>query len=171
MPRNWMAMLVVAGGLESGMFGQQYPPNQGDQGDDAYYGNGHGVYAPAPPPMPYYACQRSPMPGPGYYWVDGYWDFLGGRYRWVGGYWMFPPYAGGSWMPPRYFGGRFYLGFWGGRGYVRDDYRHQFRPNYGGQAQREYGFRGGNGNQSGHRGGKNKHGGRSENSGHGNSRR
>ncbi len=38
------------------------------------------------------------MPGPGYYWVDGYWNFVGGRYAWVGGYWALPPYAGGYWV-------------------------------------------------------------------------
>jgi hypothetical protein len=161
MKRNWIAMLVIAGGFGSAMFGQQYPPYRGDpnyneqsgnvqydngqyagdQGNgaynenSAYNGSYQGVYAPAPPPMPRYAYQRSPMPGPGYYWVDGYWDLIGGRYCWVGGYWMLPPYAGGYWVSPRYSGGHFFLGFWGGgrrdfdRGYVRNDYRYQGRVN------------------------------------------
>ncbi|MBK5292719.1 MAG: YXWGXW repeat-containing protein [Acidobacteriia bacterium] len=102
-------------------------------GDPAYNGSEPGVYAPAPPPAPRYAYQRPPMPGPGYYWVDGYWDFRGRRYSWVGGYWMLPPYAGAYWVAPRYFGGRFTLGFWGGgprnfdRGFARNDYRNQGR--------------------------------------------
>jgi hypothetical protein len=190
MKRNWMAMLVLAGGLESAMFGQQYPqqypqqnpPYQGDpnyngqygngqydngqyagdqgsgdyNGDPAYNGSSQGVYAPAPPPMPNYAYQRPPMPGPGYYWVDGYWGFLGGRYSWVGGYWMLPPYSGGYWVAPRYSSGRFFSGFWGGgrqhfdRGFVRNDYRYQgrvenHRPSYGYRAPERgrYEFRGG----------------------------
>jgi hypothetical protein len=152
MKRNWMARLVIAGGLGSAMFGQQYPqqappyqgdPNYNDQygnsqydsgqygGDPGYGGSDQGLYAPAPPPMPRYAYQRPPMPGPGYYWVDGYWDFLAGRYSWVGGYWMLPPYAGGYWVRPRYSGGRFFMGFWGGvrrdygRGFVSNDNRYQ----------------------------------------------
>ena len=143
MKRNWLAMLATAGGLATGMFGQQYPqqsppyqndPNYNGQydnrqssdgqyagdpgngvydGDPAYDGQ-QGVYAPALPPTPNYAYQRPPMPGPGYYWVDGYWNFVGGRYAWVGGYWMLPPYASGYWMAPRYSGGHFFAGFWGG---------------------------------------------------------
>jgi hypothetical protein len=104
MKRNWMAMLVIAGGFDLAMFGQQYPqqdprqypadqgaPNYNGQGSNGRYDNGEysrdpgygayngdpayddsdqGVYAPAPPPVPSYAYQRPPMPGPGYYWVD-----------------------------------------------------------------------------------------------------
>ena len=100
MKRNWIVMAVIAGGLGSTMFGQQYPqqypPNQGNpnyngQYDNGQYNNGQynngqydngqydngqydngqydnggyqGVYAPAPPPIPNYAYQRPPMPGP-----------------------------------------------------------------------------------------------------------
>jgi len=156
MKRNWMATMVVAAGMGSTMFGQQYPqqsqyPQQdpryqgdpiynGDYGRDAGYGNGQqGVYAPAPPSPPRYAYNRSPMPGPGFAWVDGYWNFYNGRYSWVSGYWMQPPYAGGYWVAPRYSSGRFFLGFWGGgrqgydRGFVRDrdDYRRPSPYSYG----------------------------------------
>ncbi len=157
---------------------QQYPPAQSDPNYNGQYGNGQynngqyagdpaygaynggeyngedqGVYAPAPPPIPEYAYQRPPMPGPGFIWVDGYWNFLGGRYVWVRGYWMRPPYAGGYWVPPRYSRGRFFLGFWGhsrnfDRGFVRDDYRYPRRfqgpwRSYRGPAQVGPGFRGG----------------------------
>ena len=154
MTRTWMAMLVVTGGLNPAMFGQQYPqqypPAQVDpnvNGPDRYtqydngqytgnpsypaYDNSQGDYAPVPPPIPSYAYQQPPMPGPGYYWVDGYWNFIGGRYSSVGGYWMVPPYAGGYWVAPRYSGGRFFRGYWGGasrnfgRGFVRDGYRYR----------------------------------------------
>jgi hypothetical protein len=182
MKLNWI--LVIAGGLGSSMFGQQYPqpysqqypPNQGDANYNGQYGSdpydrsqysgdpndAGGVYAPAPPPIPSYAYQRPPMPGSGYFWVDGYWNFVGGRYYWVGGYWTLPPYEGERWVAPRYSGGRFFLGFWGGgrrdfdRGFSRNDYRNQGRfqvPRSGS------GFRGGDnrGTQSrngGQRGGR-----------------
>lgn len=157
MTRSLMAMLVVAGGLTPAMFGQQYPQQQypqqqypqrqgdpsgqydngqytgnpGYDGDPGYDNSIQGDYAPAPPPMPSYAYQRPPMPGPGYYWVDGYWNFMGGRYSWVGGYWMVPPYAGGYWVAPRYSSGRFFRGYWGGarpaynRGFVRGGYSYR----------------------------------------------
>ena len=139
MTHTWMAMLVIAGGLNPAMFGQQYPqqypPGQVDPrvnvpdrytqydngqytGDPSYpdqaYDGIQGDYAPAPPPIPSYAYQRPRMPAPGYYWVDGYWNFIGGRYSWVAGYWMVPPYAGGYWVGPRYSSGRFFRGYWGG---------------------------------------------------------
>lgn len=166
MTRNWMATLVVAGGLGAAAFGQSYPPEAYDNGQyggyDPNYDNS-GVYAPAPPPMPSYAYNRPPMPGPGYYWVDGYWNFVGGRYIWVAGYWMTPPYAGGYWVAPRYTGGRFFFGFWGGarpaygygyRGgygqvYVQNNYRYSaprpmYRDNY------SHGYRGGYAHGGGH---------------------
>jgi hypothetical protein len=200
MKRNWMAMLVIAGGLDSAMFGQQYPqqypsyqgdPNYNGQdrsnqydngqysdgqysdnqsfgaynGGPAYNGSDQGVDAPAPPPMPNYAYQRPPMPGPGYYWVDGNWNFIGGRYSWVAGYWTLPPFAGGYWTAPRYYGGRFFRGSWGGgrrdfdRGFSHNDYRYQERGEgsrqiYRGPAQSGFRFRGGDnrGASSGNRG-------------------
>ena len=143
MKQTWIAGVVIAGGLGSAMFGQQYPqrvpqqypPYQGapdfngqyrdngeystEPGNGAYdrnpdYNAGdQGVYAPEPPQEPGYAYARPPMPGPGYYWVDGYWNLIGRRYSWVGGYWTRPPYTGGYWVRPRYSGGRFFIGFWG----------------------------------------------------------
>jgi hypothetical protein len=102
-----------------------------DQGDYEYDQNDEGIYAPAPPAPPSYGYDRTPMPGPGYYWVDGFWNYRGGRYGWTRGYWMRPPYAGGYWVAPRYTGGRYFGGFWGGgpnRGYVR--YAQGYRPGF-----------------------------------------
>jgi WXXGXW repeat (2 copies) len=153
MTRTWMAVLAVAGGLTPAMFGQQYPqqyapgqvdpsvnrPNRSapyDNGqytaDPSYpaydggqpYDGSQGDYAPAPPPVPNYAYQRPPMPGPGYFWVDGYWNFTGRRYSWVAGYWMMPPYAEGYWVTPRYTSGRFFRGYWAG---PRRDFDRGFR--------------------------------------------
>ncbi len=129
MKRNVIASVVIAGAMGTAMFGQQYPP-QNDPYYNGQYNNGgyndpnydpnynQGVYAPAPPPPTSYAYQRPPIPGAGYYWVDGYWNYVGGRYAWIGGYWALPPYSGGYWVAPRYSGGRFFLGFWGNRGGV-----------------------------------------------------
>jgi hypothetical protein len=185
MKRTWMAGVVIAGGLGSAMFGQQYPqrdpqqypPYQGAPDFNGQYGDGQrdnreyatepgngaydqdpagdqGVYAPAPPQAPAYAYARPPMPGPGYYWVDGYWNLMGGRYSWVGGYWMRPPYTGGYWVPPRYSGGRFFVGFWGGghRDFARrsaGNYNQYHgrdqapRQSYRSPAQSRFGFRDG----------------------------
>ena len=38
----------------------------------------------------YYAAVRPAYPGPGYVWVDGYWDRNYGRNVWVAGYWTRP---------------------------------------------------------------------------------
>ncbi len=164
MRRDWVAKLVIAGGLCSAMFGQQYPrqypPDQSDPNDDGQYGNApyganpygdpaydanyQGVYAPPPPaPPPVYGYRRPPMPGPGYFWVDGYWNFAGGRYVWVAGFWGLPPYSGGYWVAPRYSSGRFFTGFWGGRRNVviRNNYRYAPRPAY--RAPGRSGFRNG----------------------------
>jgi hypothetical protein len=79
-----------------------------------------GYYPPAPAPV-VVTSYRPPCPGPGYVWVDGYYDGYG---NWSDGYWAFPPYAGAYWVAPRLSGGRFYSGYWAGaRGYGRDDYR------------------------------------------------
>ena len=153
--------------FNNGQYGEeQYGDNQGYgpyDGDPAY--SDQGVYAPAPPPMPNYAAQRPPMPGPGYYWVDGSWNFIGGRYSWSGGYWMLPPFAGGYWTAPRYSGNRFFRGYWGGgrrnfdRGFSRSNYQYQgrregFSQSYRGPSQSGYRSRGGDhrGGPSGNRG-------------------
>jgi len=167
MKRNRIAMLVIAGGFGSVMFGQQYPPqnpqqrqqqdpqyqqqdpryqedqnaNQQYYDDQDQYGeyddedysdeySDQGYDVPPPPPAPNYAYNRSPMPGPGYSWIDGYWGFGAGRYSWVGGNWRVPPFAGGSWFAPRYAAGRYYAGYWRGnrsgfnRGFLYSRPRH-----------------------------------------------
>jgi WXXGXW repeat (2 copies) len=60
-----------------------------------------GVYiGVAPPPLRYEV--RPALPGPGYVWVDGYWNWAGGRYVWVPGVWRRPPFAGAYWSHPHY---------------------------------------------------------------------
>jgi hypothetical protein len=74
-----------------------------------------------PPPPPRVVHHRPPEPGPGYFWVDGYWYPEGGRYHWHEGYWTRPPYEGATWVAPRYEGGEFFEGRWHGD---RGDFRH-----------------------------------------------
>jgi hypothetical protein len=60
-------------------------------------------------------------PGPGYYWVPGYYDWVGGNYVWVTGRWVRPPHERAVWVAPRYErrgrGYVYYRGHWddGGR--------------------------------------------------------
>ena len=55
-------------------------------------GIGVGGYGYAAPPVVAYA---PPYPGPGYTWVDGYWDGAGPRRFWRDGYWAAPVYRSG----------------------------------------------------------------------------
>jgi len=67
-----------------------------------------GYYTPAPAPV---AVYRPPCPGPGYIWIDGYYDEYG---NWYEGYWDVPPYAGAYWVAPRVMNRHFTRGYWGG---------------------------------------------------------
>jgi hypothetical protein len=69
-------------------------------------------YAYAPPPPPPVVRYAPPVPGPGYYWVPGYYSPVGARYVWRAGYWTRPPHRGAHWIAPRYHGGRYYNGYW-----------------------------------------------------------
>ena len=96
MKKKLIAMLLLAG---SSMFAASFS-----------FGvsvGGPRYYAPAPVAVAY----RPVAPGPGYIWVDGYYD---GYRHWVNGYWALPPYSGAYWVAPRYYGGRFVAGYWGG---------------------------------------------------------
>ena len=87
-----MATLALARGLNSSMFGQQYPPKNSQQdsrhqnnpndngqysrdsdytpnGDPGYNNGDPGVYAPAPPLIPDYNYRRPPIPALGYHWT------------------------------------------------------------------------------------------------------
>jgi hypothetical protein len=82
-----------------------------------------GIRIGAPPP-PRVVRVRPVAPGPGYFWVDGYWYPVGRHYRWHEGYWSRPPYEGSRWIGPHYEGGMFYNGYWdGSRGRFEHDHR------------------------------------------------
>ena len=60
-----------------------------------------GVYIGTPPPPLRYEVDP-PMPGQGFVWTDGYWNWVGTLYIWVPGRWQRPPYAGAYWSHPHY---------------------------------------------------------------------
>jgi hypothetical protein len=81
-----------------------------------------------PPPLPLYV--QPPIPGPGYIWIPGFWDWGDDGYYWVPGYWEMPPYFGALWTP----------GYWGWVGGVyvfHDGYWGRHVGYYGGI---DYGF-------------------------------
>lgn len=56
---------------------------------------------PAPPP-PRASGYVGVAPGPGYVWVDGYYDWGGRSYVWVPGRWLRPPRPRAVWVPGRF---------------------------------------------------------------------
>jgi len=60
-----------------------------------------GYYVAPPPPAPVIGVVGY-APGPGYVWIDGFWDWHG-HYVWVPGYWGRPPHPHSVWVPGRAF--------------------------------------------------------------------
>jgi hypothetical protein len=58
-----------------------------------------GYYVAPPPPAPVVGVVGY-APGPGYVWIDGFWDWRG-HYVWTPGYWGRPPHAHAVWVPGR----------------------------------------------------------------------
>ena len=75
-------------------------------------------------PPPARVVVRPVAPGPGYFWVDGYWFPDHGHYRWHDGYWTRPPYEGAHWVGPRHENGLYFNGYWeGSRGRVEHNHK------------------------------------------------
>ena len=113
MKTRLMAILMLASGA---LFAETHVSIGVNIGPRPYYG-------PAPVVVGAY---RPACPGPGYVWIDRYYD----AYRtWYPGYWAMPPYAGAYWVAPRFYGGHYYNGYWNGRGrsYYRNEDRHEYR--------------------------------------------
>ena len=79
-----------------------------------YAGSGYGYQVPPPPPPRYGPVGYAP--GPGFLWMDGYWDLHGSRWAWSPGRWAHPPRRGAHWVAPRWErhgrGWRFHSGRW-----------------------------------------------------------
>ena len=69
-----------------------------------------GIRIGAPPP-PRVIRVQPPSPGPGYFWISGYWYPVGNHYKWHEGYWTRPPYGGARWVVPHHDGERFFEGY------------------------------------------------------------
>ena len=97
-----LALTVAAGSLLSGCI--VVPVGHRHHGGGVVAGgggtvvvNGGGdVVAVAPPPLQ--AEVIVAPPGPGYFWIGGYWNWLGGRHAWVGGRWE-SQRSGYQWAP------------------------------------------------------------------------
>jgi hypothetical protein len=74
------ACIVVPSGRHYGGYGGYGGPggNPGNPGDDVV-----SVAPPAPQVDVVIAA-----PGPGYFWIGGFWNWVGGRHLWVGGHWQ-----------------------------------------------------------------------------------
>ena len=66
------------------------------------YGGGVGIEVGGPPPG-VRAEVSIGAPGPGYYWIPGYWDWVGGDWTWVPGLWARPPHTRAAWVAPHYY--------------------------------------------------------------------
>jgi hypothetical protein len=69
----------------------------------------------APPEMPVY--EQPPIPGDGYLWTPGVWQWGADGYFWVPGTWVQPPSVGVLWTPGYWGWGEggylFHAGYWG----------------------------------------------------------
>jgi hypothetical protein len=88
--------VLLACALGSGIFGAALPASA------QVYG---GVYIQTAPPAAIY--EAVPVaPGPGYFWVGGFWQWNGYRYAWTRGHYAYRPYAGAAWHAGHWVNGR-----------------------------------------------------------------
>ncbi|MGB6944296.1 MAG: hypothetical protein WBE37_17980 [Bryobacteraceae bacterium] len=66
------------------------------------YRAGYVAYSVPPPPAPYAVGAVGYAPGPGYVWVDGFWNLNGSRWNWVNGRWAVPPHGHAHWDRDRW---------------------------------------------------------------------
>jgi hypothetical protein len=65
-------------------------------------GGGYVAYRVSAPPPPRVVGALGYAPGPGYVWMDGFWDLRGTNWIWVDGRWGRPPRGGAVWVPDRW---------------------------------------------------------------------
>jgi hypothetical protein len=63
------------------------------------YGGGAAVIVEPPAPQ---VEVMGVAPGPGYFWINGYWNWFGGRHVWIGGHWE-SHRPGYRWEPHRWY--------------------------------------------------------------------
>lgn len=72
-------------------------------------------FAHSHPPHPRHEY-RAAMPGPGYVWVNGFWDWQATNWIWIPGRWERPAVEGSTWVEPHYYrestGYRYEPGHW-----------------------------------------------------------
>ena len=93
MKAHWSNIILagVVAGLVSGC--ELYPRPPG----------GEIVVSGAPPPPPQQEQVQSPMPGPGYAWIEGSWVWgADNKWDWQAGHWSHQPYPGAVWVPHHY---------------------------------------------------------------------
>jgi hypothetical protein len=66
------------------------------------YRNGYVAAVAPPPPAPYSMGAAGYAPGPGYVWVEGFWNLNEGRWGWVNGRWAVPPHRRSFWVADRW---------------------------------------------------------------------
>src|ERR1700691_2116294 len=80
------------------------------------YRAGYRAYIVPPPPSSLRVRGVRYAPGPGYVWVDGFWNLNGGRWAWVNGRWGVPPRGHSVWEADRWErhgnGWRYHRGRW-----------------------------------------------------------
>jgi hypothetical protein len=78
-------------------------------------GPGYYTASYGPPPPPRYGTMGY-APGPGYIWVDGYYNLSGGRWNWINGTWLRPPRGRSVYVRPEWRregrSYRFHRGYW-----------------------------------------------------------
>ena len=84
-----LAGVLLAGSLLSACIvvpsGRHYGGYSGGQpGPGAYESDAAVMVAPPAPQVDVIIN----APGPGYFWIGGFWNWIGGRHLWVGGHWQ-----------------------------------------------------------------------------------
>ena len=60
------------------------------------------TYRASTPPPPLRVETYGPAPGPGFFWINGYWGWGNGGYAWVPGRWAARPRPRAVWVEPRW---------------------------------------------------------------------
>ena len=85
------------------------------------------IYIGTPPPPIRYE-RHVAAPGPGFFWIEGFWTPRGRTYHWVPGHWERAPFEGAYWVHPHYDhyreGWQFHEGHWDHEDHDNGHWRH-----------------------------------------------